>query len=163
MKVGPDGDGVRIRVGIAEADTLSSLVADLVKVLRPGGLDSSDPVHQRLFPDGYRDDPQAAAAFRSLTEQGLRTDRLHRAEQCLTELSGAAARRRRLDVRLGPESAQRWIQVLNDMRLAIGTRLGVKDDEHAYDVDPHDPEAMPWAIYAYLTGVQDSVVQALMR
>lgn len=163
MKISKDADGVRVRMGSVEADTLTSLVADLVNALQPDGLDVSDPVYQRLFPDGYRDNPAAASAFRSLTEDSLLTERRERSDRCLTELSEAATGARKLDVRLGSESAQRWIQVLNDMRLAVGTRLGVEQDHDGYGFDPRDPEAMSWAIYAYLTGVQDALVQALMK
>ncbi|MEO6885954.1 MAG: DUF2017 family protein [Jatrophihabitantaceae bacterium] len=161
MKISKDAEGVRVRMGSIEADTLSSLVADLANALQPGCLDAADPVYQRLFPDGYRDNPEAAAAFRVLTEDSLLTERRERAMRCLAELSEAATGAKKLDVHLGPDAAQRWIQVLNDMRLAVGTRLGVTEDHDGYGFDPKDPEAMSWSIYAYLTGVQDSVVRAL--
>jgi hypothetical protein len=48
--------------------------------------------------------------------------------------------------------------VLNDLRLALGTRLGVTEDD--YD---RGPTGEPWVIYHWLTAVQDSVVTALMR
>ena len=163
MKVSGVGDGVRVRLAMPEADTLSTLVADLVNALQPTALDADDPVYRRLFPDGYQDNPEAAAAFRALTEQGLRDDRLDRARQCLADLAAVSGPGRRIDVTLGAEAAERWIQVLNDMRLAIGTRIGVSEDDSYVDIDPRQPEAMPRAVYAYLTGVQDAVVRALMR
>jgi hypothetical protein len=52
--------------------------------------------------------------------------------------------------------------VLNDLRLALGTRLGVtEEDDH--DVDATDPREQPRLIYYWLTAVQDSVVHGLMR
>lgn len=159
MKVSRGDGGIRVRLGAPEADTLSSLVADLVAALQPGGLDADDPVYRRLYPDGYQDNPEAADAFRSLTEQSLRDERLVRAEQCLAELAAAGSGRGKLDVTLDPSAAERWLRVLNDMRLAIGTRIGITEDDD-YDFRPDDPEAMPRAIYAYLTGVQDALVRA---
>jgi hypothetical protein len=166
LRITPAEGGVRVRLDAAESDTLASLVADLVAALRPDGLAPDDPVRLRLFPDGYQDNPDAAAAFRELTEHSLREERLGRAQQCLAELADVSGSRRRRDITLPGSAAQRWLQVLNDMRLAMGTRLGVTEDSDLEDVaalDPTDPGSMAWALYTYLTAVQDSLVRALMR
>jgi hypothetical protein len=162
MKISPAGDGsVRVRLAAPEADTLASLLTDLIAALRPGGLDPDDPVHRRLYPDGYRDNAEAAEAFRSLTESTLREERLERAEQCLAGLAAAGSTaKHKLDVTLEPDVAERWLRVLNDMRLAIGTRIGITEDESTIDFDPNDAKSMPYALYAYLTGVQDAFVRA---
>jgi hypothetical protein len=162
MKVSRGDGGIRVRLGAPEADTLASLVADLVAALHPDGLDADDPVYRRLYPDGYQDNPEAADAFRSLTEQSLREERLGRAEQCLAELAAAGSGRSKLDVTLDPSAAERWLRVLNDMRLAIGTRIGITEDDE-FDFDPQAEGAMPRALYAYLTGIQDALVRARMR
>jgi hypothetical protein len=157
-----DGDTVRVRLGAPEADALTSLLADLINELQPGGLDPNDPVYQRLYPDGYRENTDAADAFRSLTESSLQEERLGRAVQCLAGLASAGTTKRKMDVTLDAEAAQRWMQVLNDMRLAIGTRIGITEDDESFDFDPADEDSMPRAIYAYLTGVQDALVRARM-
>lgn len=159
---------MRVRLDAAESETLAALVAELVQALGPDGLAPEDPVRQRLFPDGYQDDPDAAAAFRELTEQSLLDERLDRAQQCLAELTELAEQfrsgaRRRRDITLPGSAAQRWLQVLNDMRLAMGTRIGVTEEDDLADIDPTDPAAVPWTVYGYLTAVQDSLVRALMR
>jgi hypothetical protein len=51
--------------------------------------------------------------------------------------------------------------VLNDLRLALGTRLGITEDDDP-DLDPVDPAAQSRVIYYWLTALQDSVVQGLM-
>ena len=33
--------------------------------------------------------------------------------------------------------------MLNDLRLALGTRLGVTEDDPASNLDPDDPDAQP--------------------
>lgn len=166
MKITPAQGGVRLRLDAAESDTLAAFVSDLVEALQPDGLAPDDPVRQRLFPDGYHDDPEAAAAFRSLTEQSLHAERLGRAQQCLADLAGlaeTAGTYRRRELILPADAAQRWLQVLNDLRLAIGTRLGVSEDDEALEIDPTDPQSLPRASYAYLTALQDSLVRALMK
>jgi hypothetical protein len=158
-----DGGAVRVRLTAPEADTLASLLADLIGALQPDGLDPGDPVYQRLYPDGYQDNPQAADAFRSLTESSLQQERRERAEQCLAGLVAAGVvARRKFDVTLDAEAAERWLQVLNDMRLAIGTRIGVTEEDESFDFRPDEPDSMPRALYAYLTGVQDALVRARM-
>lgn len=154
------GDSVRVRLDAPEADTLASLLTDLINALQPGGLDPDDPVYRRLYPDGYQENPEAAEAFRSMTESSLQQERLGRAEQCLAGLAEAGSAKRKIDVTLDAEASRRWLQVLNDMRLAIGTRIGITEDEHDFDFDPGDPDSMPRAVYAYLTAVQDALVRA---
>jgi hypothetical protein len=73
VKISADSDGaVRVRLVAPEADTLASLLTDLIDALAPDGLDSADPVYRRLYPDGYERNTEAADAFRSLTEASLR-------------------------------------------------------------------------------------------
>lgn len=157
MQVSRRHGAVRLRFESVEATLLSSLLADFVALLDVGEPESADPVVRRLFPDGYRDDGAAAAEFRELTESGLRQDRSGRTRACRDELAATDG-----DLALDPESGERWIQVLNDLRLAIGTRLGItEDDDH--DIDPQARDAGPRTIYLWLTATQESLVQSLMK
>jgi hypothetical protein len=145
-----------------EVETLIALVLDLLDALEPGVLDQQDPVYQRLYPDAHRQDADAAQAFRELTETSLRTERRIRAEAMVAELRGARSGRRNRIVDLDPASADAWLKVLNDLRLAIGTRLDITDDEPPAAAKPGDPQAATYSVYAYLTAVQDRLVAALM-
>lgn len=147
---------VTLRLEPVEAALLTSLFDDFVATLDTDALPPDDPVRRRLFPAAYRDDDEAEAEFRSLTETSLRTDRSERAGQCATELASSP------DVPLDDEAGQRWIKALNDLRLALGTRLGVTEDDDP-EIDPDDPDAQTRAVYYWLTAVQDSLVRALMR
>ena len=82
-----------------------------------------DPVLARLLPDAYRDDPEAAGEFRRYTEQGLRSGKVAAAQTVLATLPAKGGQ-----VRLGPEDAQAWLRAINDVRLAIGTLLGITED-----------------------------------
>lgn len=154
MKVSRRHGRLRLRLEPVEVSLLASLLDELMTFLRDG--DAADPVGQRLFPAAYPDDEEADADYRSITESSLRSDRLERVGACAAELASAP------DVDLSdPDDARRWIQVLNDLRLALGTRIGITEDEPT--LDPRDPAAQPRIIYYWLTGVQDSVVTGLMR
>jgi hypothetical protein len=161
MRITRERDGVRIRLDPGEAETLTALITDLTEALGPGVLAVDDPVAQRLFPAGYPD-AEDAAAFRDLTETALRDERLDRAAQCVADLAAPTPHRRHSELHLDQEAVDRWIKVLNDLRLAIGTRIGVTEDEHDFETLADSPQAGGWAVYSYLTGVQDTLVRALL-
>jgi hypothetical protein len=159
MRITRAHGGVRIRLDEGEGDTLTALITDLAEALGPGVLAVDDPVAQRLFPAAYPD-AEDAAGFRDLTEAALRNERIERAAQCVAELSATVPGRRHTDLHLDPEAVDRWIKVLNDLRLALGTRIGVTEEDQAGRADFR--QAAGWAIYDYLTGVQDTLVRTLL-
>lgn len=155
MKVSRRHGRLRLRLE-AEEQTLLSMLLDELDAVLEGDAGADDAVLQRLHPAAYRDDPEAETEFRSLTESSLRTGRSERIAACRADLAVGT------DIDLSDaDAARRWIQVLNDVRLALGTRLGISEDDEP-DLDPTDPAAQPWVIYYWLTAVQDAVVQGLM-
>lgn len=158
MKVTRRGEEVRLRLNLAEVHVVRELFEDLQRTLAPDALAPDDPVRQRLYPSGYADEKQAEA-FRELTESTLRAERSERVDLCLAEL-GVARPRLRTDLALDGDQADRWIRVLNDLRLTYGTRLGITDDED-YRLQPRDPDAALRARYLFLTALQDMLVGAL--
>lgn len=155
MRVSRRRGRLRVRLEPVETETLARLLDTLGGLLRDG--DAADPVVVRLFPSAYPDDADAEADYREITESGLRDDRLERIAACGGELrSGGEA-----EIDLGdPDVAGRWLRVLNDLRLVIGTRIGVSEDEQ--DLDPADPQLDERLLYHWLTQFQDSVVVGLM-
>jgi hypothetical protein len=155
-----------VRVGLDEVEIglLRTLFADLADALR--GMGDDDPVRQRMFPAGYRDDPEAAGEYRDLTESALLEQRQERIARALTELPATAG-----EVTLDPDAATRWLTVLNDLRLAIGTRIGIDADTAIDDdlVDLTDPDDTPdvaadraaRAVYVWLTALLDRLVEAV--
>lgn len=119
----------------------------------------TDPVLARLLPDGYTDDPEAAAEFRRYTEYDLRMGKMSAAAIVLDTLESGGS------VRLDEAQAHEWMRVLNDLRLAIGTRLDVDEDYEAVaDTLPDDdPLRSLYAVYEWLTWMQDSLVSALSK
>jgi uncharacterized protein DUF2017 len=120
-----------------------------------------DPVLARLLPDAYRDDPQASAEFRRYTQRDLVTAKREAAEQVLADLARPGER-----LVLGDGPAHAWLGVLNDLRLALGTRLGVTDDEEGsqerYEsLDDDDPQRPIWTVYLWLGWLQETLVRSL--
>lgn len=153
------GESVRVRLSFAEAHVLEQLFLELQDLLEPGSLDPADPVHLRLYPAAY-DDDRAAADYREITEEGLQRERSDRLDTCLDELRSARSVLR-TEVVLDSDAADRWMRVLNDLRLTFGTRLEItEDDDHT--LDPDDPDVQSRARYVWLTALQDLLVTTLM-
>ena len=143
-----------LRLDPDESQLLAKLFDELAALLADD--DADDAVHQRLNPAAYRDDPDAQAEYRGLTEASLHGQRDERLEACRADLAAGGE----IDL-ADADAARRWLQVLNDLRLALGTRLGITQDDER-DFDPDDPAAQPWLVYSWLTAVQDAVVHTLL-
>lgn len=169
-------DGVTARFAKPEAAIIRDLVGQVVELVvadipavdtdelaaMVGISDSTevpdDPVLARLLPDGYRDDPEAAQDFRRFTESGLRSAKVESAQMLLDTLPASGGR-----VRLSSDQAEAWLRSLNDVRLALGVRLGVTDDFDGLnsDVGPDDPRYAYVQVYQWLAFLQESLVSAL--
>jgi hypothetical protein len=117
-----------------------------------------DPALARLLPDAYRDDPDASSEFRRYTEWDLRAGKVDSARTVLATLPEGGGR-----ISLSAEEAHAWLRALNDIRLALAVRLGIAEEMPA-DLDKmaqEDPRYAAFAVYDWLTGIQDSLVQAL--
>ena len=186
------GGGARAWLAAAEASLLRSLVGQIMSLVEPEGPGDStadnaaddlsdtamptwppsrrwctgrgrtsipeDPVLARLLPDGYRDDPEAAGEFRRYTEPALRSAKHAAAQEMLDTLPEAGGR-----IQLTRDQALSWLKALNDVRLALGVRLGVTEDfeEQWARLKPDDPQWTAFEVYAWLGAVQESLVQAL--
>lgn len=153
MKITGRG-GIKVRLDEGEASILGWLLDELRGIV--AAVDGTDDVWHRLYPDAY-DEPADAAEYRSMTEAPLRSDRLERIDACRAELASGEA-----VLRLDAGSGDRWLRVLNDVRLALGTQLGITEDWD-HEADPDDPAQFPHAAYVWLTGAQDALVRALSR
>lgn len=123
-----------------------------------------DPALDRLLPTANREDDEAAAEFRRLTETGLR-------QRKAAGLSTAAAALRRDGdkVRLGEGEAMAFLVALTDVRLVLGERMGLRTDDDvdeleaaAQDLDPDDPLAYALAVYDFLTWLQETLASAML-
>ncbi len=143
------GDGEYVlRLPEGERALLRHLPSELRSLLEAA---PNDPGLRRLFPRAYEDE-QDEAAYRRLLGNELLEGR-RRALQVLAETADAQ--------RLTGEQAQAWLTALNDLRLFLGTRLEVSDESLLEDLAEDDPRAPELALYAYLSWLQEQLVEAL--
>lgn len=163
--------GIRLRLEPEEAALVRALMEQLLTLLGdpPDSSDElaamgiadatkpEDPVLARLFPDAYREDNDAAGEFRRYTEVGLRDGKRAAAGIVLATL------RPDEDVVLDDDQAQAWLRSLNDIRLALGTRLDINEEwyDQVAAMDWDDPRYAMFAAYDWLTMLQESLVRAL--
>lgn len=169
--------GVQMRLQDAEQQLIRSMLTQLVELLENEamptaaddplaglvalGPDTSpeDPAVERLLPDAYRDDPSAAAEFRRLTQEDLRSGKVVAARTALTTLDRIQGGRAVLDA----DETQAWLSALNDIRLVLGTRFDVT--EETYDdftsLPPDDARLPGLVVYVFLGELQETLVHAV--
>jgi Domain of unknown function (DUF2017) len=140
--------GVELRLSRDERSLLAGVVAELRAMLEgvPG-----DPSLRRLFPPAY-DEAEDEEAYRELMGTELLEGRLAALDLVAQTLEHE---------RLSAEEADAWLRALNDLRLVLGTRLDVQEDTFADELRQGDPRAPALAIYAYLSWMQEGLIEAL--
>ena len=165
-----------LRVDDVEKGLLVMLLQQLIDFVAPEGEEPEDPLARmvgidpdaetpddpalaRLFPDAYRDDPEAAAEFRRVTERSLRETKVAQARTALETLQRSGEK-----VTLSADDAAAWLGALTDIRLALGSRLDISEDtlDEMADLPDEDPRAATYHVYDWLTFLQESLVQSLM-
>ena len=137
-----------LRLPAEERELLRQLPDELQTMLE---IEPEDPGLRRLFPHTYEDE-QDEEAYQEVVGDEL-LDGRRRALRVVAETAEAE--------RLTPEQAQSWLTALNDLRLVLGTRLDVKEEELMNDLRPNDPRAPDLALYAYLSWLQEQLVEAM--
>ena len=148
---------------VDEVRVLRKLAGEVVTMMTDG-FAPGDPVSARLFPDVYPDHPDDSAEFRQYTEGDLKTAKIDQAGAILAALPDDGPG----EVRLDAETAEAWLRAINDVRLAMGTRLDIRADtdlgDELDDAVVHDPASsrvFQLSVYAYLGYLQESLLNAL--
>lgn len=173
-----------------EIAILRSLAVQLLELIGPGdepaeGADPlaalfaegpseppTDPALARLFPEAYGDEDgelrAASAEFRRFTENDLRARKREdglavvRTLDALTVADDGGA-----VLELTADECRHWLGALNDLRLTIGTRLEVSDEDEGdpgslYRLPDSDPRKPMVMAYLWLGALQETLVETLM-
>ena len=144
------------RRGEAPADPLDAITG----IQTAPSTAPTDPALARLLPDFHRDDGDLAGGLRVLYEPELITAKDRAAVALLDSLPLGGG-----TIRLTEEIAECWLTSLNDVRLALGVRLGIVDDDVEPDLDRAELQGAGPAmynVYRWLSAIQDSLVTAVM-
>ncbi|WP_137989096.1 DUF2017 domain-containing protein [Streptomyces vilmorinianum] len=182
------GGGAAVALDEVEISILRSLAVQLLELIGPGdepveGEDPlaalfaegpseppADPALKRLFPDAYGDEDEelraAAADFRRYTENDLRARKREDALAVIRSLDALSPTGEGGAVlKLTADESRSWLGALNDLRLTIGTRLEVTDEDESgelYRLPDSDPRKPMVMAYLWLGALQESLVETLM-
>jgi hypothetical protein len=159
-------EGFDVVLEAGEAAVLTRLCEELITLLsieEGEEPDAADPVLDRLFPRAYLDPTEEAAEsdWQRLVHGDLLDGRRRALATVEGTLAGAEMRRNRFELTLSEEQALDWLAVLNDARLALGTRLEVTEDLDLSGLDPDDPDTAPFAVYWWLGVLEERLVDVL--
>lgn len=171
MEIERSNQGVQIIMEEIEIRILQDLAAQLLNLTTPEvsdiesdplaqmvGIDThatkpTDPVLSRLYPDAYPEDPEASLEFRRFTERSLRDASTERAERLLDMISAGR------ELELMNDQWKDMVGFLNDLRLALGTRLEITKSIESQELDDNDPRAALFDLYGWLTWMQEMIIE----
>ena len=135
------GGGIRAQFEPQEVELLRTLEQGVSQTLQHG--DDTDPVIERLFPTAVAGDDEADTELRRLLRDELLESRQAGLRTLVEILDRARPHRGRLRVELTDDEPLLVLGVLNDLRLAIGARIGI---EHLDREDVPDDEALQYRL-----------------
>jgi hypothetical protein len=136
----------RVRLLPRERELLRGLPDQLRELVASG-----DASIARLFPPAYADS-DAAEEYDRLVRGELRRGKLA-ALRVLEETADAET--------LSSEQLNGWLGALESLRLVLGTQLDVTEETYADPPHATHPQAALFALYGWLSWLQEEVVEAL--
>jgi hypothetical protein len=142
----PSGDrGFRVRLAPDARDWVVGLADELEALLMADTADT-----KRLFPTAYPHDPELDAGYQILARQQLIDNR----REAITVMRASVEK----DY-LSTDELGAWMRIVNDLRLVLGTRLDVSEDD--LDIDFDSPDAEAQLIYHELGVLLAEIVDAI--
>jgi hypothetical protein len=144
--------GGRLILDDAESDLIMRVAGELRSLLTTTP-NTDDPVVERLLPDAFEDRIEQAK-YQDLIGDDLVTFKIEALDAVSESLSETGS-----DVEIEGEALHRWLSVLTDMRLAIGTRLQVDEEMMGAEIDPEDPNGPSLAVLHWLGWIQEGIIR----
>jgi hypothetical protein len=148
--------GLQVSLEDYEADVLRNLANEMSALLRD--TPHANPALTRLFPDAYAQEDDARA-YRELVGDDLKEHKLRGVAMLRSKLGiGGDA-----TIELDDEDLEMWLAVLTDMRLAIGARLNVTEENMSEEIDPGAEEAPAMSILHWLGWLQEATLRQIQN
>jgi hypothetical protein len=130
--------------------SLLAQLRTLLKVEGAGEITESSGL-RRLFPTAYPEREDLEAEYQGLVRDDLLSRRLAAIDEVESTIVLPT---------LDDEQLTTWMTTINDLRLVLGTRLDVSEDDDPL-IDPDDPDAAALVAYGYLGELLECAVIAL--
>lgn len=132
-------------------DNVRVLIRKVSEELREVLLVNDPEATRRLYPTAYPDDDEMNAEYQEMVHDQLLMQRLDGIDELQATID---------DDVITLDTADAWMSTINQVRLVLGTRLDVSEDEMVVDDD--DPEAQSIVIYQVLSYVLEHLTDARM-
>jgi len=139
------GQVIRVRL----EPHVRQLIASMVDQLRELLLVDDGSELTRLYPTAYPDDADRQADYHAVVHDQLLMARLEAIDVVESTIDAEE---------LTVDQADAWLTTVNQIRLVLGTKLDVTEDDHT--IDPDDPDASAQVVYQVLSHVLDSLTTA---
>lgn len=130
-------------------DNVRVLIRKVSEELREVLLVNDPEATRRLYPTAYPDDDEMNAEYQEMVHDQLLMQRLDGIDELQATID---------DDVITLDTADAWMSTINQVRLVLGTRLDVSEDEMVVDED--DPEAQSIVIYQVLSYVLEHLTEA---
>lgn len=131
-------------------EPVRELVLSMTNQLRELLLVDNGEEIRRLYPTAYPEDEEFEADYKSMVHDQLLMARLEAIDTVEATIS---------NTEISSEQADQWMGTINEIRLVLGTKLDVSEDDDG-DIDPDDEDASSQVIYQVLTSVLGSLTDA---
>lgn len=141
----PQADGTFV-VGIEPA--VRAWIVEMAEALEET-MGTDNPDIKRLFPTAYPHDPERDAGYQVFA-RGQQIERKHSAIETMRATVDSKT--------FTPEELSAWLGIVNDIRLVLGTRLDVSEDDRR--IRRKDPNAEAHLLYRQLGLIMEYMVDA---
>jgi hypothetical protein len=135
-------------------DWQREVLAALITQLRDLLLDGSSETLTRLYPTAYPDDAEANGAYNEIVHDQLLASRLDAFDVLESQLDSDL---------VSADDLDQWLRALNSVRLVVGTRLDVSEQDDPSTIEDDDPDRDLWVVYHLLSEMLAVVVDALAQ
>jgi hypothetical protein len=145
----PDGEG---GFSLDTYEWQRGMLSNLIPSLRDLLLEGSSPILRRLYPTAYPGDADANSAFEELVHDQLLEQKLAALETVESTMEASS---------LTEEELVAWMNAINSLRLVLGTRLDISEEDDPLAVADDDPDRALWVSYELLTQMLGLIVDVL--
>lgn len=137
------------QISVRLDDTIRALLHQAAEELREVLLVDEPELTRRLYPTAYPDDEESEAGYKEMVHDQLLMQRLDGIDQLQSTIN---------DESIEIETADAWMNTINQIRLVLGTQLDVGEEQEAIDED--DPQATSQVVYQVLSHILEELTRA---
>lgn len=137
------------QISVRLDDTMRALMKQVAEELREVLLVEDPELTRRLYPTAYPDDDEAEDGYQEVVHDQLLMQRLDGIDKLQASID---------DEEISVDTADAWMNTINQIRLVLGTKLDVGEEQ--VEIDQEDPEATSHVIYQVLSHILEELTSA---